>query len=86
MAPTPPFVGAIPIKPLDHGDRVKQLQQMLIELGFDVGPDGVDGEYGPDSQQAFQNYQFQAGQELTGIVCMEDWYALVEATSEAAGG
>ena len=80
MAPTPPFVGAVPITPEATGDRVRELQQMLTTLGFDVGSSGLDGRFGPDSQAAFRQWQAQQGQPTTGIVCMEDWYAMVTAT------
>jgi hypothetical protein len=80
MAPTPPFVGAIPMKRLDHNDRVRELQQMLTTLGFSVGGSGLDGEFGPDTEDAFEQWQSQQGAPVTGIVCMEDWYALVSAT------
>jgi peptidoglycan hydrolase-like protein with peptidoglycan-binding domain len=80
MAPTPPFVGAIPMKRLDHNDRVRELQQMLTTLGFSVGDSGLDGEFGPDTEDAFEQWQSQQGAPVTGIVCMEDWYALVSAT------
>jgi peptidoglycan hydrolase-like protein with peptidoglycan-binding domain len=81
MAPTPPFVGAIPMKRLDHNDRVRELQQMLTTLGFNVGSSGLDGEFGPDTEDAFELWQSQQGIPVTGIVCMEDWYAMVSATS-----
>jgi eukaryotic-like serine/threonine-protein kinase len=80
MTPTPPFVGAIPMKRLDHNDRVRELQQMLTALGFSVGSSGLDGEFGPDTEDAFELWQSQQGAPVTGIVCMEDWYALVSAT------
>ncbi len=84
MSPTPPFVGAIPIHALDAGDRVRELQVMLTTLGFSVGDSGLDGEYGPDSQAAFEQWQAQQGQPVTATVCMEDWYALVSATTAGA--
>lgn len=31
----------------DENDQVKEMQGDLIEAGFDVGPSGDDGEYGP---------------------------------------
>jgi peptidoglycan hydrolase-like protein with peptidoglycan-binding domain len=80
MAPTPPFVGAIPMKRLDHNDRVRELQQMLTALGFSVGGSGLDGEFGPDTEDAVEQWQSQQGMPITGIVCMEDWYAMVTAT------
>jgi len=83
MAPTPPFIGAVPITPEATGDRVRELQQMLTTLGFDVGSSGLDGRFGPDSQAAFRQWQAQQGAAETGIVCMEDWYALVSAVGGA---
>ena len=80
MAPTPPFVGAIPMKRLDHNDRVRELQQMLTTLGFNVGSSGLDGHFGPDTEDAFEQWQSQQGAAVTGVVCMEDWYAMVNAT------
>jgi peptidoglycan hydrolase-like protein with peptidoglycan-binding domain len=80
MAPTPPFVGAIPMKRLDHNDRVRELQQMLTTLGFNIGSSGLDGHFGPDTEDAFEQWQSQQGAPVTGVVCMEDWYAMVNAT------
>ena len=80
MAPQPPFVGAIPMRRGDHGDRVLGLQVMLRQLGFDLGRSGADGDYGPDTEDAFERFQFGVGEPVTGVVCMEDWYALVTAT------
>jgi hypothetical protein len=80
VAPPEPFVGAIPMRRGDHGDRVLGLQVMLRQLGFDLGRSGVDGAFGPDTEDAFERYQFGTGAPVTGVVCMEDWDALVAAT------
>ena len=48
----------------DKGPRVKALQQALIDRGFDVGPDGADGDYGQNTEagvDAFQNVLYWAG-------------------------
>lgn len=52
--------------PLQKGDKrtglVKHLQQMLYELGFDLGmtgsdENGVDGDFGPITEQVVRDYQ-----------------------------
>lgn len=43
----------------DSGEDVKKMQQLLINRGYDLGPDGADGEFGQNSYNAlieFQNY------------------------------
>jgi len=40
----------------------KQVQERLIALGYDVGPDGADGVFGANTQKAL--FQFQADQRL----------------------
>lgn len=40
---------------------ITQLQQALIDTGnprYDVGPDGADGNLGPDTLRGWKNYSF----------------------------
>ncbi len=39
------------------GDDVRQLQEDLMKLGYDVGPDGADGEYGDNTKSAVEAFQ-----------------------------
>lgn len=39
------------------GDDVKQLQDDLIHMGYDVGPDGADGDYGYNTKNAVMKFQ-----------------------------
>ena len=41
----------------DRGERVAQLQRDLAAAGFDVGPSGADGCFGPDTFLAVMRFQ-----------------------------
>ena len=41
------------------GDDVKQLQDNLIHMGYDVGPDGADGDYWYNTKKAVMKFQEQ---------------------------
>ena len=41
----------------DLREQVRALQRNLRGLGFDVGPDGLDGEFGPNTLRALKQYQ-----------------------------
>ncbi len=41
----------------DKEDLVRVLQQMLVALGYDVGPAGVDGIFGNDTEAAVLAFQ-----------------------------
>lgn len=41
----------------DQGNTVKQIQQMLINLGLDVGDKGADGFFGKDTKDAVIDFQ-----------------------------
>lgn len=41
------------------GDDVKKLQKDLINMGYDVGPDGADGDYGTNTNNAVMKFQRQ---------------------------
>ena len=43
------------------GDDVKKLQEDLMKLGYDVGPDGADGEYGDNTMLAVMKFQRDKG-------------------------
>ena len=58
-----------PYAPLRDGDKgadVRLMQQMLYDLGYDVGKKGVDGAFGKDTKEAVKQFQFLAGLEVTG--------------------
>ncbi|HRI60468.1 MAG TPA: DUF4157 domain-containing protein [Saprospiraceae bacterium] len=40
-----------------RGESVRKIQQALIDLGFDLGPTGVDGEYGDFTSNAVKKFK-----------------------------
>lgn len=42
----------------DRNGYVANMQNRLIELGYDVGPDGADGEFGTDTLAALKQFQY----------------------------
>ena len=53
------------------GDEVKQLQQALINAGYNVGSSGADGSYGPATQAAVTQYQKDRGLQVDGMAGSE---------------
>ena len=52
----------------DENDRVKQLQESLIELGYDVGPWGADSIFGDKTEEAVKKFQKDFSLTVDGIV------------------
>ena len=50
------------------GDTVKWVQWALLRRGYDLGPDGVDGEFGRMTDAAVRGFQKAAGLSVDGIV------------------
>ena len=81
-----------PEKPLKLGDRelrngmegedVRQLQSMLIQLGYDCGRWGADGDFGDMTEMAVRNFQRDYNLDVDGIAG-KDTIAVLEA---AIGG
>ena len=45
------------------GDAIRELQTMLLKLGYDLGPCGIDGDFGKATEAAVRS--FQADHRLT---------------------
>lgn len=58
------------------GTAVSQLQTALQTLGYDIGPSGVDGIFGSDTDAAVRAFQQQNGLAVDGIVGVETADAL----------
>lgn len=43
------------------GEDVRELQNALIKLGFNCGPDGADGEFGKSTEKALIEFQTMSG-------------------------
>lgn len=65
--------------PGDTGKQVKELQQALNALGFTVGK--PDGDYGPNTQSAVEQFQSSKGLTADGIVGQQTLTALQQALS-----
>lgn len=50
----------------DEGSDVKIMQQNLITLKYDVGPDGADGDFGDNTEKAVKAFQKEHKLEVDG--------------------
>ena len=66
------------LKQGDRGIAVKIMQELLIGAGFNCGPDGADGDFGPNTAKALK--RFQSARELAAdTVCgKETWEELID--------
>lgn len=56
-------------RPLMQGADVKAVQEKLIGFGYNVGPDGADGFFGPGTEKAVAKFQEDKGiAPIDGIV------------------
>ncbi|AKH80850.1 serine/threonine protein kinase [Streptomyces sp. CNQ-509] len=60
----------------DRGRRVSQVQCILTKRGYSVGPDGVDGDFGPNTQAAVKKFQSRHHLQVDGQVGVFTWAAL----------
>jgi peptidoglycan hydrolase-like protein with peptidoglycan-binding domain len=68
----------------DKGPEVTNLQNILIQLGYPVGPSGADGDFGKNTQAAVINFQQDKRLEkIDGEVGPETWNALCSLLSSA---
>jgi len=64
-----------------HGEGVKEFQEILVSLGYDLGEfgpnkDGVDGKFGPKTKKAVKEFQKDHGLKVDGIIGIETATAL----------
>jgi len=62
----------------DRGEPVRDVQDRLSALGFDLGED-VRGEFAQGTYQAVADFQSDRGLPVDGIVGPETWRSLVDA-------
>lgn len=60
-------VGGMLRKGMVGGD-VKEMQEKLLKLGYDLGPDGADGDFGANTEAAVRKFQSDYQLEVDGIV------------------
>ncbi len=63
----------------DEGAAVKELQSLLIQLGYDLGKWGADGEFGEATEMAVRTFQHINDCEVDGVVGPETIAALEKA-------
>ncbi len=59
------------------GEAVKAAQLLLIGRGYSCGPDGADGEFGPNTKNAVLRFQQLHGLEDDGVVGVNTWGRLI---------
>ena len=64
------------LKKGSYGAFVTELQNMLLQLGFNLGSYGVDGDFGEDTEAAVLAFQANNKLQETGIVDADDWAKL----------
>lgn len=62
----------------DRGKEVLDIQARLRSIGYDVGTDGVDGLFGPETHAAILHFQQARGLLADGVVAENTWCELVE--------
>lgn len=68
----------------DSGSDVQTLQTYLIQLGYDLGKWGADGDFGDMTEMAVEAFQIWAGVEDDGVYGPITHAALMEALDEDA--
>lgn len=63
----------------DRGKEVLDVQTRLRGQGFELGAEGVDGFFGPNTELALRSFQQQRGLLVDAIVGDNTWRELVEA-------
>lgn len=59
-----------------NGDSVRELQEILDRLGYDLGKCGIDSDFGRATEKAVKAFQKNAGIGVDGIVGAATWAAL----------
>ena len=54
-------------------------QTLLKERGYDLGPCGIDGDYGPATEKAIRAFQKDWGLEQDGVTGPRTWELLTTA-------
>lgn len=61
----------------DRGESVEAMQALLILRGCGCGPDGADGDFGPNTERALRAFQEKRGLAVDGICGPATWTALL---------
>ena len=70
----------------DKGDAVKEMQEALLKLGYDLGSWGADGSFGNATLKALRQFQNDRGLTVDGICGAKTWAALAPEKKEETVG
>lgn len=68
------------IKRGDRGYEVVDIQQRLLALGYDLGPNQADGFFGPFTEEAIRKFQEDRRLPVSGLINEDAWRLMVDAT------
>ena len=74
------------LKAGDEGSDVKELQEKLVELGFELPKYGADAEFGGETEKALKAWQKQSGLEESGEFSEADYKALCQSDEKPEKG
>ncbi len=86
-SPTPPTPTPTPekrptLRRGSKGEYVVECQTDLVKLGYDIGPCGIDGDYGKATMAAVSKFQKDHGLTADGICGPKTWAALDKAIAD----
>ena len=64
------------------GPEVGECQTMLVKLGYDIGPCGIDGDFGRATEKAVREFQGDHQLVVDGVVGPMTWDALDKAVAQ----
>ena len=64
------------------GTEVGECQTMLVKLGYDIGPCGIDGDFGRATEKAVREFQGDHQLVVDGVVGPMTWDALDKAVAQ----
>ncbi len=71
-----------------QGEDVKEIQQILLKMGYGLGEAGVDGKFGPGTEAAVKNFQADINLQypeatviIDGQVDRQTWFFLKKSRS-----
>lgn len=68
-----------------EGPDVKELQEALIRLGYDLGSYGADGDFGSATDRAVKKFQEKAGIKVDGLFGKGSYEKLIELMQDNGG-
>ena len=76
--------GKATVRKGSKGDAVRELQTMLLKLGYDLGPCGIDGDFGKATEAAVRSFQSDHRLTVDGVVGKNTWAELEKSVNQIA--